>query len=736
MTSLIETSPQLPVGGQAHLPHLASNADRSRPKELLGVILQRLWPALGLGAAVTLVVLAIIWRMTPTYLATGSLLIEPKRENLAKTSGPSQFDNPPDTSAIDTQVEVLNSPAIAEGVAQQLRLYSDREFNPALKGGTPAATPLSPGQKTQVIENVSRHLKVRRAGLTYVVNVGFASKSPDKAALIANTYMTTYLQHELDDKLAQVTKANRELGAQVERLRAQAEQAEAGVQQYKIAHNLFSAEGATMAEQEVSNLNQQIALAKADAAEKVARLNAAVAQVSRGGGGADVTAAVSSDTVRDLRKEEAVTSEKLAQLKAIFQSDYPEVQRTQAELNDIRSEIQAQLNRIMSSVRADATASEQRSGSLLSSRGAAQGGLVTNNRAQVGLVALQQRADASQKIYNAYLDRANQVSSEGMTQQPDAQVASQALRPLKPSSPNMIIGGGLAVLLGMMTTAAVIFLTELWDRKLRSRSDVEDRLAVPLAGVVPLIPSQPGTLSRKMTAGRIAKAITEDRHSGFAESFRNLRAYLKFSEHDPRAKLLAVTSALPREGKTVTSLCLARSMALSGSRVVVVDCDLRKRGLSRLTGHLTAGLVEVIEGKAKLQDALMRDDASGAWILPTLPIGAMPHELFSDPRADEVFKQLAEQFDHVILELPPVLGLADARILAVKADRVLYVVRWNETPLNAARSGLDVLYNLGANVIGATLSQVNTKQQARYGYSDGSDYFTYFQQYYLPNAGR
>lgn len=730
MTHLIGNYGQLPVApGEAYLPPPGRLAERSRPQELIGVILQRLWPALAIGAAVASLVMIAVALTPPTYVATGALMIEPSRENLAKTTEPTDSGMPPDTSAIDTQVEVLKSPTLAQTVSERLRLYQDPEFNSALRHGGAAARALATNN-ADVVSAVQKHVRIKRAGLTYVVDVGFASHAPAKAELIANTYMAAFLRRQLDDKIAQVNRANRELGGQVERLRASAEQAEAGVQQYKIAHKLFSAEGATIAEQEVSTLNQQVAQAKADAAEKQARLAAAVGQVARGSGGADVTAAVSSDTVRDLRKEEAETSQKLAQLEAIFQKDYPEVQKTQAELNDIRAEIQAQLNRIMSSVRAEAQASSQREGSLLSSRGSAQSGLVANNQAQVGLVALQQRADAAQKIYDAYLARADQVASEGSLQQPDAVVASQALPPLRPDSPNLRVGALLALVLGLLSAAAAIVTAELWDRKLRSRTDIENRLGLPLAGVIPAMPVR--ALRGGEGGGQIAKSIIENRHSAFAESFRNVRAFLKYTEHEGEAKLLAITSALPREGKTVSSLCLARSLALSGLRVVVIDCDLRKRGLSRLTGHQSGGLVEVIQGKAKPEEAMIHDRSSGAWILPTTPNGPLPHELFSDPRTDALLKDLAPHFDQIILELPPVLGLADARILAAKADRVLYIVRWNKTPARAAQSGLDVLRDLGANVVGAALTQVNIKQQSRYGYCDGSDYFNYFRQYYLP----
>ncbi|MBV9995266.1 MAG: AAA family ATPase [Caulobacteraceae bacterium] len=736
MTSLIASPPQLPAEREAHLPAPVNEGPRAR--EIIGIILQRLWLALGVGFVAALLVLVMLWRMTPTYVATGSVMIEPKRENLAKTNT-SENDQglPPDTSAIDSQVEVLKSPALAEAVTRRLKLYDDPEFNSAARGPGPSPAPSSV-DVARVAQNVLGHTRIKRVGLTYVVNVGFAAHTPLKAERIANAYMDTYLQRQLDDKIAAVTKANTDLGGQVERLREEDEAAQARLAQYKIDHNLFSAQGATMAEQEVSNLNQQIAQARADAAEKQARLDAAMSQVRRGGGGADVGAAVVNDTIRALRQQEAEKSQQLAQLQAIFQPEYPEVQKTQAELNDIRTQIQAELNRILSSVHADAQASAQREGSLIGSRGSAQGGLVANNKAEVGMLALQQRADAAKQIYEAYLNRANLLASEGSLQQSDAVVTSLAALPLKPTSPNMRIGAALAILLGLLAGGFAVFVTEMWDRRLRSRGDVEARLGVPFAGVIPQVPAR-AMFSRqdnRSQIAKIAKGLIESPYSSFAESFRNLRAFLTYSDSAPNAKVLGVTSSVPREGKTISSLCLARTLAFSGARVVVIDCDLRKRGLSQLTGHRPVGLVEVIQGKAKLDEALICDRPSGAWILPSAPMTTLPHDLFSDPGTDRLFENLAPHFDQIILELPPVLGLADARILAAKADRVLYLIQWNKTPARTAQSGLDVLHELGANVVGAALTQVNIRQQARYGYCDSSDYFSYFTQYYMVPDGR
>ena len=736
MNNLVPVSGQLPSHrGPAYR---TPESEKLHVRQLLGVLLQRAPLALGVAAAVFVLVLAAFAFQPRTYTAVGSVIIDPKHQNLTDTTQQAS-GLPPDTSAVDTQVEVLRSPALVLDVVKRLKLYNDPEFNsamaPGLFGMIPAHAPMAtPDTRTlaRVTDTVMSKMWVRRAGLTYVVQVAFGSRSPRKATDITNVIMDTYLTRQLNAKVAAVTRANSELGASLEKMRQDAEVAEARVQEYKNAHGLLSAEGATMAEQEVSTLNQQVAIAKADHAEKAARLSAALGQLRNGNSGADVGAALGSDTIKELRKKEAETSVKLAQLKTDFKPGYPEVRRTQAELDDIRAQIQSEINRILSSLRAEATASAGREGSLTGSRGNAQGGLAQNSQAQVGLLAIQQRADSAKQIYEAYLNRAKQVAAEGSLQQPDASINSAAPVPIAPSSPNLKIGAVLALLAGIISGAAAVLVAEFWDKHLRSRLDVERELGVPFAGVLPDFYSvRPRGL--KGIEATPAEYLLNFPYSGFAEAFRNLRAFLMNSGGASESNIIALTSAVPREGKSLTSLCLARTLALSGFRVALVDCDLRQRGVTKLIGEQEIGIVEVVEKGLSVRDALVRDPRTSLVILPASG-KSVPYDLFNNPVTDELLRELAKQFDYVILDTPPVLGVADARILAVKADRVLYIAQWNKTPLRAAQAAVDILQESGANVVGALLTKVNVKGQARYGYGDASDYYGYFKNYYIAAA--
>lgn len=711
-----------PVRRETHLP-------AGGPPELrrvTGAILQRAPLGLGVASVLFLAIMAGAFTLRPMYTAVGSILVDPKREDLTRTEAPQ--NGLPDMSAVDTQVELLKSHALAEMTVRRLALYKDPEFNPkAGDGVTPTADPET---VSRVADRLQAQTTVRRAGLTYVVDVGVASRSPQKAALVTNGVMEAYLQRQLDDKLSNVGRANKELSASLETMRKEAETAEAQVQEYKNQHGLFSAEGATMAEQEVSTLNQQIAQAKADTAEKQARLAAAIAQVRNGGGGADVGAALGSETIRELRKKEAETSVHLAQLEADFKPEYPEVKRTQAQLRDVRAQIQQEINRILSNLRAEATAAAQRQGSLVGSRGVAQGGLAANGEAQVGLLALRQRADSAKQVYEAYLDRAKQVAAQSSLQQADASIASRASTPTRASSPNLPLIGLGAALFSALAGAVTMLMAELWSRSLRSREDVERDLGVPFAGILPDYSSVVGRNRKKVAP---ADYLVNSPLSSFAESLRNLRAFLMLSGSAP-AKIIALTSAVPKEGKSLSSLCLAQAMALSGSRVVVVDCDLRMRGLTKLVGERNIGIVQVVEGSASLSEALIQDQRTGLTVLPAAGGHAVPYDMFSTPQSDALLRELAEQYDYVILDTPPILGVADARILASKVDKVLYVVRWNKTPRRTAQSAIDILNESGADIAGAVLSRVDIKAQARFGFKDQSDYFHEYRNYYITAA--
>jgi capsular exopolysaccharide synthesis family protein len=196
--------------------------------------------------------------------------------------------------------------------------------------------------------------------------------------------------------------------------------------------------------------------------------------------------------------------------------------------------------------------------------------------------------------------------------------------------------------------------------------------------------------------------------------------------------VVAVTSALPSEGKTTTSVCLARASAHAGARVAIVDCDLRRRKVTSLLGAGAEGkgLLEVLAGEATLDEVLTLDKPSGAYLVPLSRGASTAFDLFATPEMEQLLDDLAERFELVVLDTAPALAVAETRVLAARADAVIVLARWRRTPYKAVDAALKVLENAGAKVAGVALTQVDMRKQSRYGYGDPGFYYAEYKSYY------
>ena len=740
------------------LPTLGPEApDRTQtdPLQIVATFRRRL-RLFGATVAVVLAgVLIVTLEQTPRYTATSYVMIDTRKRDVAKIdevlSG-----LPTDSSAVDTEVEILKSRSLAGRVAQDMHLDRDPEFNPALrkptllaavlaapdallhKASPPIAARYLDDQKAlterkandRVVDSVLKRLKVSRQGLTYVIGIDVTSVSQAKAADIANTFAADYLLEQLEAKFDATKQASAWLNDRLGELRGQVEQAENAVAAYRSANGLMSAVGSNLTEQEVSNLNQQLALAQADEAQQAAKVRTARQQLAAGSNGEDVGAALDSEVVKGLRAQSAQVSGELADLETKYGARHPEVQRKSRQLEDIKSQIQQEINRSISNLDAQAQVARQRVESIQSSLGRARGTLAGNNAASVRLNELERTATSVRTLYESFLNRFKETTTQQGMEDSDSRVVSKAKIPNEPSFPKLGLTMALGLIAGLMAGFGAILLAEALDSGLATSEDVERYLGVASLGSVPLLSSTEG-VSKGAAAQSPADMIVEKPLSAFAESFRNLRTSIVYSRVDKPIRVIAVTSALPGEGKTTTAFCLGRAMAMSGSRAVVVDCDVRRRNINRLLGHEPAvGLMEVLAGKATLDQALVLDSASGAWFLPLARSSFTPKDLFGGQAMSNLLADLKSRFEFVILDTAPVLPVADTRSLAPKADVIVFLTQWRRTPRRAVQTAFELLRSVGADIAGVALTQVDVRQQARYGYGDAGYYYRAYRKYY------
>lgn len=718
---------------------------------------RRLGLFLAIALIVFLAVMLFTLMATPRYTAVSQVMLDPRQQKVTDVqevlSG-----LPADSSIVDTEVEVLKSRTLAEKVVSSLHLDVDPEFNPALAPpglrqvvlgpitglfGKRAAHPPSAAARQivqgKVVDAVLKRLKVARSGLTYVISISFQSKSPEKAQLIADTYADKYLLEQLDAKFDATKRATDWLNSRLSGLRQQAETSDAMAHQYEAANGLIgvqSGQGATITQQEISNLNTQIAAAQATQSEAEANLDTARSQLAAGSTGEDVGGALTSPVIQDLRRQRADISGQVADLSGRYGPRHPEMLKAQRQLADVDAQIHAEIQRIVSNLEAQVQVARQRTASLQGSLGRSKGSLFSSNAAAAHLAELQSRAQSDQQVYQSFLDRFKQTSAQQGIEQSDARVVSYAKVPTLPSYPNIPLNVALGVALGLASALGAMFLMEALENGLFTSEDVERTLGMPHLGSVPALNT---TLDFKRGKGAVSpmQYMLDNPLSSFAESFRNLRTSMLFSRVGEPVRVVTITSSLPGEGKTVSSICLGRTLALGGTRTIMVDCDLRQRNLLRQLGReAKAGLLEVLAGTATLDEALLIDEPSGAHVLPLAKSGSFtPKDVFASSAMDRLLQELRSRYELVLLDTAPILPIADTKVLAPKSDVVVFLAHWRTTPRKAIENSLKQLESVGAHVAGVALTLVDAKEQARSGYGDAGYYYKSYRSYYGYGAG-
>ena len=685
-------------------------------------------------AAVVLAATTVITlQQTPKYTATARVVIDQHKQATVVKDEAVVSNLPAESAAIDTEVEILRSRSIAEHLADGTNLFESRDAakkKPSLLKSligiiVPSAVRAPDPQvvREKIVDDLLDGLDVARTGDTYMIDVSYSAADPGEAAKLANAFAMEYINDQIGSRYSLTQQASEWLSGRLAELRKQADEADAAVQAYKAANNLVVAQGSTIAEQEVSGLDQQLAVARAEQAEKEARLSTARAQLKRGSTGEDLGAALDSPVIQQLRQQRAVVSQKVADLEGRYGDRHPDLLKARRELVDIDAQIHSEITRIISNLEAQVDVARQHTGSIMGSISLTKNQLSGNAKASVRLNELQRNADAASAVYQSFLDRYKQASAQVGMQQSDARVVSAAKTPTTPSSPRIGMNFALGTIIALLFGIGAVALAEMFDTGLSSAEDVELELGVPALAVIPsLETAQPGSDSE---AGPLApeKYVVDYPLSLFAESFRGLRAAIRMCRAGKKTKVVALTSAVMDEGKTTTAIALARVSALAGDRTILIDCDLRHRGVNVvLAEEREVGLIELLSGTAALADVIVKDSDSGADILPLGRSPFTPRDLLASEAMQEVLGQLAKSYDLVILDTPPVLAVSDTRGFVDKLDAVIVLARWSKTPRKAIQQALRTLHASGAYIAGVVLSQADYRQLSSYGYG-GSDYY-------------
>lgn len=679
------------------------------------------------------------YQTRPVYSTSASVIIDVRETNVVDIS--SVFSGlPPNSSVVDTEVQILRSRTLMEKIARKLNLVESPEFNPSLAepsrmdrwkgsvksfirgllgggqrqqadpGPPPSAAEIERATMDNVVNILLGKTGAYRIGATYGIEISASSYNPELAATIANEIADQYLVEQLDAKYEATRRANAWIEDRLSELREEVNEAESLVEAYRSASGLFASGATTLNEQQMTDLNAQIIVQRADLAEREARLNS-IKDLSENGAMAEVsTQALQSPNVGALRRQQEDILREKADLENRYLPNHPEIQRINRELATVNSQIETEIRRIVSNLESEVTISRQRLNSLDRNLAAMRTRVAENNRASVRLRELERNALASRTTYETYLERYKQIDDQENLAEADARILSRAIIPGWPSSPRTNLNLMVGLIVGCMLGAFVVIVIEALNSQISTGEDVESNFKVPFLGNFPQLTG----VGRKNPG----EYLINNPMSSYAEALRNLRASLMFADLDTTIKTVAITSSQPDEGKSTLTYGLGRMSAMSGSKTLVVDGDFRRRQLSTnaIDGKPKNGFLECLFGECTIDEAIVKDEKTDLDILPLTVDRHTPRDVFGSKVFDELLDQLRQQYDLIIFDTGPILLMAETRVLASKVDQVVVVARWLKTNRAALKETLSILTDFGANVTGIAINRVDMNKYHRQGY--------------------
>ena len=735
---------------------------------VLGALLRQ-WRVLiacvGIGIALGVLYLTLTPR---SYFASSEILIDQNQQELV-TDVTAQTSTITLENEVLNEMEVLQSSRIARAVVTAQHLDTDAEFlNPPLSFtgrvaqfvgglvGQSSDPPLASVPVEQATQIVMKNVTVDRVGRSSVLVVGYVASSPELAYRIATALGEAFIREQLNTDAT--TQAATWLQQQLTQLGESRRQAADALEQFREESGRSVAEDQSLASQRLQALSAQLVVAQSDTAHAralSAQLQAAVdAGPAAAGGNAMLLngASQADQKTTDLITQYSSTVRRLAEVTSQFGADHPQVAVLQREQSALSDQIFAQLKQLNDRYANDLAVAEGREAALrqdLQDEGAQS---TADNQSQVRLNELQQKSSALEVLYNNFLARYEETMQRQSFPITSARIITEPVLPKDPSSPRILLTLIGAVIFGGFLGLCFAALNELRERSFRLGAQVTRELGVHFVGYLPNLQIRKRRRGKGAAAigpshvqqivrGQVLNARSNMTVTAFSETLKSSKLALHDRRHSGRATVLGITSILPGEGKTTYAVAFAEMLAAGGSKVLLIDGDLRHPAASRLTAPAaTAGLIDAVEGRP-WRGLLQIDNRTGLAVLPASTSIEDPEvtDPLAAPGMSQLLHEAREAFDYVIIDLPPLNPMVDALSILPWTDGFMLVVEWGRTPRRLVRTTIEREPQLENNLIGVVLNKVNFDRLARYSeLGDSERYIRAYDTYYRVHsvAGR
>jgi len=684
------------------------------------------WLILGIILGTIVVGLIVSLLATPQYTATVRIEISREQKNVTNVAGLDSQDVGRDLEFYQTQYSLLHSRSLAERVVRKLRLTEDEGFFIA-SGARPSGLWLLDNQAGRSLDAAARKKRevlavevlLERISISPIrgsalIDISYTSSSPVLSALIANSWTNQFIAQSMDRRFASTADARKFLENRLSDLRLRLEKSERDLVNYARVKSIIAlgktqtTDGRTQVERTLASSDLEAlngALVEATA-ERIAAESKA-----RGSNNGASSSALSNVTISQLRQKRAEIGSEYAKLMVQFEPSYPAARALAQQIAALDSSIAREEERVSTGRRAEYAEAMLRETDLRARVELLKNRINLQQSDSIQYNIYQREADTNRELYDGLLQRYKEIGVAGVGAN-NISIVDPATAPDNPSSPNLPLNLAAALLLGIIFAALTTLAITQIDEGLRDPSQVNRLLLVPFLGSVPDLGDEDGI-------GQI-----KDTKSLLTEAYLSIRSNLAFSTDHGMPRSFMVTSTRPSEGKSTSSLALAIVLARTGKNVLLLDADMRSPSQhSFLLQVNDSGLSNILAGENDWRKMVRKTSVNGVNLIVAGPTPPSAAELLSSDRMLMLVQQLTEHFDHVIIDSPPILGLADAPLLARTVEGCVFVTEAGGVAVRGIRSALGRLHSVHANVFGVILTKLKTQQAGYgYGYSYGYGY--------------
>jgi capsular exopolysaccharide synthesis family protein len=691
--------------------------------QYLPILRKHRWTILATVIIVVTLTTIVTLRTTPIYEAVGRIALSHENNDVLgfKGSGEGFSGDTYDydySIALDTQIKILQSDAIALATAKALQLDKTAAFGYPAVNDPLQAPNVDPQQEAALMGFVQGGLRLSVVPKTRIIEIRYSSADPQLAAKVVNTLVNVYIEQNFKTKFDSAMQTSDWLSKQLSDLQLKVETSQEKLVRYQREHGILGIdEKQNIVTAKLDELNRELTSAEADRIQKESRY-----RLTQSGNPELISGIDSNSLLGRLRQQESDLRTQIAQAEVQLGPAHPRIRELSSQLAQVQTGLKGEIEKLAGRIKTEFLAASQREKMLRAAMEEQKQQANKLNESAIEYSLLKRDVDTNRQLYEGLLQKLKEASVSAGLKSSNIRVVDVARVPLSPSRPDKRRNIMLSLAMGLVGGVVLAFLLEAVDNTVRTPEQAQAITTLPALGIIPananlLVRARQKALTSGAREG--VELVTYRRpKSDISESYRALRTAILLSATGSPPKVMLMTSALPQEGKTTTSINTAIVLAQKGARVLLVDADLRRPSVHKVFNiKPKIGLSTLLTGTSKVESSIITvPQLPNLSLLPAGPPPPHPAELLGSSLMKQYIEQWRGQYDHVIFDTPPALSVTDSILLSVDMDSVVLVVRSGNTTKAALRRTKELLAQVNARVLGVVVNAVDVNSPDYYHY--------------------